>query len=65
MKAGQLVYDGPSEVLFSSDQLEQWNLQEPDLITITKELEKKYTLSLRPFPKDVDALFESIKDVIE
>lgn len=65
MKAGKLVYDGPSETLFSSDQLEQWNLQAPDLITITKDLEKKYTLSLRPFPKDVDALFDAIKDVVK
>lgn len=64
MNSGNLVYDGPSEALFSDEHLNDWNLEIPDLISITKKLEVKYDITIRPFPKNVEELFGRIKDVI-
>ncbi|MEC9485205.1 MAG: energy-coupling factor transporter ATPase [Candidatus Izemoplasma sp.] len=64
MRDGKLVYDGTSEALFNNQSLAEWNLEEPDLIKMTKQLEERYEISIRPFPKNMDELFERIKDVI-
>ncbi len=64
MRDGELVFDGSSEDLFNNQSLSEWNLEEPDLIKMTKQLEQRYEISIRPFPKNMDELFDRIKDVI-
>ncbi|MCF7925061.1 MAG: energy-coupling factor transporter ATPase [Candidatus Izimaplasma sp.] len=64
MREGELVFDGTSEALFNNESLNKWNLEEPDLIKMTKQLEQRYSISMRPFPKNIDQLFHHIKDVI-
>jgi energy-coupling factor transport system ATP-binding protein len=64
MNKGHLVYDGLPSVLFKTNQLEEWNLSVPDVIEISKEFEKKYNLKLESYPRNIDELFEIVKEVL-
>ena len=64
MSEGELVYDGPSGTLFKSDKLEEWNLDLPEIIQITRSLEAKMNIKFKETPHNVDELFELVKEVL-
>ena len=63
MNQGSLVFDGKPEKLFKEGDLEAWNLDVPDIIILTKELEKKLGVSLT-VPKTINELFLQVKEVL-
>ena len=64
MNDGSLVYDGLPKDLFSDENIENWNLDIPDIITITKQLEEKLNIKFNSQPKNVEDLFLLVKEVI-
>ena len=64
MNEGVLVYDGSSKQLFSEDNIEKWNLDIPDIITITRQLEEKLNVKFNEEPQTIQDLFELVKEVI-
>ena len=64
MNKGHLVYDGVPSKLFKTNQLEEWNLSVPDVIEIAKEFERKYDLKLKTYPRNIDELFDIVKEVL-
>lgn len=64
MNQGELVYDGSAGKLFKSDNLEKWNLDLPEIIEITRDLEEKMNIKFKETPHTVDELFELIKEVL-
>jgi energy-coupling factor transport system ATP-binding protein len=64
MNNSELVYDGSSGQLFKSDKLEEWNLDLPEIIDITRNLEKKMNIKFKETPHTIDELFELVKGVL-
>ncbi len=64
MNKGKLVFDGNPSDLFSSGRLNQWNLEEPDILTLTKHIANKFGIKLYPLPKTIDELYERVKEVV-
>ena len=63
MNEGSLVYDGLPKELFSEDNIEKWNLDIPDIITITKQLENRLNIKFNSEPQTVEELFLLVKEV--
>ena len=64
MNKGELVFDGDPTKLFTNDNLEKWNLDLPDIIQITRDLESKLDIKFKEMPRNVDELFELVKEVL-
>jgi len=64
MNSGSLVYDGKPSELFSIDNIEKWNLDIPDIISITRQLEEKLDIKFNSQPKTIEDLFLLVKEVI-
>ena len=64
MNSGSLVYDGKPSKLFSIDNIEKWNLDIPDIISITRQLEEKLDIKFNSQPKTIEDLFLLVKEVI-
>lgn len=64
MNEGHLVYDGLPKDLFSKDNIQKWNLDIPDIITITRQLEEKLDVNFNSQPQTIQDLFELVKEVI-
>lgn len=64
MNAGSLVYDGKPSDLFSIKNIENWNLDIPDIISITRQLEDKLKIKFNNQPKTIEELFLLVKEVI-
>lgn len=64
MNEGSLVYDGLPMQLFSEDNIEKWNLDIPDIIRITRQLEQKLNVNFNSQPKTIEDLFLLVKEVI-
>ena len=64
MNKSKLVYDGTPLALFAKENLHDWNLDLPEILKITKQLEQKLDLSFKILPRNVDELFELIKGVL-
>jgi energy-coupling factor transport system ATP-binding protein len=64
MNDGCLVYDGVPNKLFSIDNIENWNLDIPDIITITRQLEDRLNIKFSEQPKTIEDLFLLVKEVI-
>lgn len=64
MNEGYLVYDGLPKELFSKENIEKWNLDIPDIITITRQLEEKLDVKFKQQPQTIQDLFELVKEVI-
>jgi energy-coupling factor transport system ATP-binding protein len=64
MNEGSLVYDGKPSELFSIDNIEHWNLDIPDIISITRKLEEKLNIKFKNQPKTIEDLFLLVKEVI-
>ncbi len=64
MNDGGLVYDGVPNKLFSITNIENWNLDIPDIITITRQLEDRLSIKFNNQPKTIEDLFLLVKEVI-
>ena len=64
MNDGGLVYDGVPNKLFSITNIENWNLDIPDIITITRQLEDRLNIKFNNQPKTIEDLFLLVKEVI-
>jgi len=64
MNDGNLVYDGLPKELFNEDNIAKWNLDVPDIITITKQLEEKLHVTFTSQPQTIKGLFDLVKEVI-
>ena len=64
MNEGYLVYDGLPKELFSKGNIEKWNLDIPDIITITRQLEDKMNVKFKQQPQTIQDLFELVKEVM-
>ncbi len=64
MHDSELVFDGNASELFKSENIVKWNLDLPDIIEITNQLEKKLDISFNTKPHNVDELFKLMKGVL-
>ena len=64
MNKSRLVYDGDVLSLFASGNLSKWNLEGPDLLTLTKKLASEFNISLYPLPKNLDELYDRVREAI-
>jgi len=61
MHDGKLVYDGKPNELFEKENIAEWNLDLPDIIEITNQLQSKLNIKFKSKPHNVDELFELVK----
>ncbi|MCD6482488.1 MAG: energy-coupling factor transporter ATPase [Candidatus Izimaplasma sp.] len=64
MHDSKLVYDGKPNQLFMKENIAKWNLDLPDILEITNQLEKKLNIKFPIKPHNVDELFELMKGVL-
>lgn len=64
MNQGELVFDGSPLTLFTTGNLNEWNLDKPDILVLAKELENQYDIHFPHPPKDVDDLYLMLKEVL-
>ena len=64
MHEGSLVFDGLPNDLFKDEHITEWNLDLPDIIEITKQLEIKLDIKFDSKPRNVNELFELVKEVL-
>ena len=64
MHDSKLVYDGKPNQLFMKENIAKWNLDLPDILEITNQLEKKLDIKFSIKPHNVDELFELMKGVL-
>ncbi len=64
MNDGRLVYDGKPTDLFSKDNIAKWNLDIPDIITITRQLEDRLNVNFGKQPQTIEDLFVLVKEVL-
>lgn len=64
MNKSKLVFDGTPQDLFSKDNLLEWNLDLPEIITLTRQLETKLDIKLNTIPRNVDELYTLLKEVL-
>jgi len=64
MHNAELVYDGLPSKLFMEENINKWNLDLPDIISITNQLETKLGIKFKTKPHNVDELFELMKGVL-
>jgi len=64
MHQSRLVFDGTPNQLFMKENIAKWNLDLPDIIEITNQLEQKLKLKFDTLPHNVDQLFELMKGVL-
>ena len=64
MKKGELQFDGKPLDLFTSRNLEAWNLDLPEILELTKQLEEKLNFKFSTLPRTIDDLYEQVKGVL-
>ncbi|MCK5761761.1 MAG: energy-coupling factor transporter ATPase [Candidatus Izimaplasma sp.] len=64
MHDAKLVFDGLPNMLFMDENINKWNLDLPDIISITKQLETKLDIKFDTKPHNIDELFELVKGVL-
>jgi len=64
LSEGKLVFDGKPSKLFIDKNIEDWNLDLPDIIEITKKLENKLDMKFNSSPRNVDELFALLKEAL-
>ncbi len=63
MRDSYLVYDGDPHTLFSKKNIENWNLDIPDIINLLHHLEKDFNITFPKQPQNVDELLTMIEEV--
>jgi len=64
MHNSKLVFDGVPNQLFMKENIAKWNLDLPDIIEITNQLEEKLAIKFSTKPHNVNELFELMKGVL-
>ena len=64
MKEGSLVFDGKPLDLFTKEDLVSWNLDLPEILQISKQLEEKLQITIDAYPRTIDDLFEIVKGAL-
>ncbi len=65
MREGVLVYDGDPLQLFSKKNIDNWNLETPDILALSKAMETKFDITFSTPPRSRKALFTEIKEVLK
>jgi len=65
MREGVLVYDGDPLQLFSKKNIDNWNLETPDILALSKAMETKFDITFSTPPRSRKALFTQIKEVLK
>jgi energy-coupling factor transport system ATP-binding protein len=61
MNDGKLVFDGKPIDLFTMEHIDKWNLDKPEIISITDEIKSKFGFDIKEYPKTIEELFSVIK----
>ncbi len=64
MREGTLVYDGNPQALFSRSNIDNWNLDVPDILMLTKALETRLNITIQPAPTNKAQLLNRLKEVL-
>ncbi|MFW6318566.1 MAG: energy-coupling factor transporter ATPase [Bacillota bacterium] len=64
MRDSYLVYDGDPVDLFSSQNIENWNLDKPDLLTLIDRLKEDQGITLSSQPRTKTELFKALSEVL-
>jgi len=64
MREGLLVYDGDPLKLFSRRNVENWNLNMPDVLKLQRELEERFSLTLNTWPRSRGELLKALEEVL-
>lgn len=64
MKKGNLIYDGNPIDLFTKQDLKEWNLDLPELLELTYQLEEKLNIKFKQLPKTLEELYLEVKEVL-
>jgi len=64
MNKSELVFDGSAIDLFTKENIQKWNLDLPEILQITKQLEEKLGIKIQKAPRDIDELFHQLKEVL-
>lgn len=61
MNQSKLVYDGTPLELFTKDDLHCWNLDKPEIITITDLLNQNFNLNITKYPRNIEELSDFLR----
>ncbi|MFW6320148.1 MAG: energy-coupling factor transporter ATPase [Bacillota bacterium] len=64
MRDSYLVYDGDAVDLFSSQNIENWNLDKPDLLTLIDRLKEDQGITLKSQPRTKAEFFSALSEVL-
>jgi energy-coupling factor transport system ATP-binding protein len=62
LNKGRLVYDGLPNELFSDQNIKDWNLDLPDILSLQKHLENIYQKNLSKSPSSTKELLLLVKE---
>ncbi len=65
MREGVLVYDGDPVALFSKSNIDRWNLDVPDILGLTRDLEAKFDYKFTEPPRSRKALFKALEGMLK
>ena len=65
MREGVLVYDGDPLQLFSRRNIENWNLETPEILKLQKALQSRFNIEIDNYPRSKKALFEAVKEGVK
>ena len=64
MREGVLVYDGDPLALFSRKNIDNWNLDVPDILELRGKLEDRFNLNLGAPTRSKKALIKRLEEVL-
>jgi energy-coupling factor transport system ATP-binding protein len=64
MRDSYLVYDGNPVDLFTTQNIENWNLDKPDLLTLIDQLKEEQGITLSNQPRTKAEFFEALSEVL-
>ncbi len=64
MRDSYLVYDGDPVNLFTTKNIQNWNLDTPDVLELTRRLESDLNITLKTRPRSAAALTEALEEVL-
>lgn len=65
MREGTLVYDGDPLKLFSRKNIDTWNLDVPDILTLIHKVEDHFNIEFERKPRNKEALTTMLQEVLQ
>jgi len=65
MREGTLVYDGDPLKLFSRKNIDTWNLDVPDILTLIHKVENHFNIEFERKPRNKEALTTMLQEVLQ